>query len=108
MVDTARSSSLDHLLQTRLEDHEKRAVRRRLRPLDSGIGPRVLVDGRSVIQLCSNDYLGLAAHPAVTRAAADAIPGCRFTVMKGIGHFPMVENYPLFRGYLLEELASMA
>ena len=72
MVDTARSSSLDHLLQTRLEDHEKRAVRRRLRPLDSGIGPRVLVDGRSVIQLCSNDYLGLAAHPAVTRAAADA------------------------------------
>ena len=72
MVDTARGSSLDHLLQTRLEDHEKRAVRRRLRPLDSGIGPRVLVDGRSVIQLCSNDYLGLAAHPAVTRAAADA------------------------------------
>ncbi len=72
MVDTARGSSLDHLLQTRLEDHEKRAVRRRLRPLDSGIGPRVVVDGHSVIQLCSNDYLGLAAHPAVTRAAADA------------------------------------
>ncbi len=72
MVDTARGSSLDHLLQTRLEDHEKRAVRRRLRPLDSGIGPRVVVDGNSVIQLCSNDYLGLAAHPAVTRAAADA------------------------------------
>jgi len=72
MVDTAQGSSLDQLLQTRLEDHEKRAVRRRLRPLDSGIGPRVLVDGRSVIQLCSNDYLGLAAHPAVTRAAADA------------------------------------
>lgn len=72
MVDTARGSTLDHLLQARLEDHEKRAVRRRLRALDSGIGPRVVIDGRSVIQLCSNDYLGLAAHPAVKRAAADA------------------------------------
>ena len=43
----------------------------------------------------------------MTKEAADAIPGCRFTVMKGIGHFPMVENYPLFRSYLLEELALM-
>jgi hypothetical protein len=27
--------------------------------------------------------------------------------MKGIGHFPMIENYPLFRGYLLPELDFM-
>ena len=49
-----------------------------------------------------------SATPAMTREVADAIPGCRFTVMKGIGHFPMVENYPLFRTYLLEELVLMA
>jgi hypothetical protein len=27
--------------------------------------------------------------------------------MSGIGHFPMVENYPEFRRYLLPELERM-
>ena len=35
-------------------------------------GPRVLLDGRAVLLLCSNNYLGLADHPRVRRAAADA------------------------------------
>lgn len=72
MLDAARRSSLDRTLAARLEERGARSVRRRLRPLEGGIGPRVTVGGRSVLQLCSNDYLGLAAHPAVTRAAADA------------------------------------
>jgi glycine C-acetyltransferase/8-amino-7-oxononanoate synthase len=32
----------------------------------------VLLDGRPVLLLCSNNYLGLADHPGVRRAAADA------------------------------------
>jgi len=28
--------------------------------------------------------------------------------MKGMGHFPMVENYPAFRPFLLAELDFMA
>ena len=63
---------LDEELRVRLDERETGGIRRQLRPLGSGIGPRVVIDGRSVIQLCSNDYLGLAAHPDVTRAAADA------------------------------------
>src|SRR5207248_8060375 len=35
-------------------------------------GPRVLLDGKPVLLLCSNNYLGLADHPRVRQAAADA------------------------------------
>jgi pimeloyl-ACP methyl ester carboxylesterase len=45
--------------------------------------------------------------PAMTMEAAAAIPGARVTIMKGIGHFPMIENYPRFREYLLPELDAI-
>jgi pimeloyl-ACP methyl ester carboxylesterase len=45
--------------------------------------------------------------PDMTRAVAGAIPGSRMTIMEGIGHFPMIENYPLFRDFLLPELDFM-
>jgi 8-amino-7-oxononanoate synthase len=45
---------------------------RELRVIESAPGPRVVLDGREVVLLCSNDYLGLAGHPAVRAAAADA------------------------------------
>jgi pimeloyl-ACP methyl ester carboxylesterase len=44
---------------------------------------------------------------AMTEAVAKEIPGARFTVMSGTGHFPMVENYTEFRRYLLPELERM-
>lgn len=45
---------------------------RRLRPLGSATGPTVTLGGRTVILLASNDYLGLATHPEVIRAAIQA------------------------------------
>ena len=73
MVEITRRRQLDESLRARLGDREAHDLRRRLRPLTGGVGPRVTLDGRSVIQLCSNDYLGLASHPALARAARDAI-----------------------------------
>ena len=43
------------------------------RPVQSACGPRVTLGGREVVCLCSNDYLSLAAHPAVRAAAGEAI-----------------------------------
>jgi glycine C-acetyltransferase/8-amino-7-oxononanoate synthase len=38
---------------------------RSLRVVDGGQGPRVKVNGRDVLLLCSNNYLGIANHPAL-------------------------------------------
>jgi glycine C-acetyltransferase/8-amino-7-oxononanoate synthase len=45
---------------------------RRLRLVESPQGPRVTLDGTEVLLLCSNNYLGLADHPRIRQAAADA------------------------------------
>lgn len=56
-----------------LQDLERRHLRRRLRTVENAAGPTATIDGRRVIVMASNDYLGLAAHPEVTRAAAEAL-----------------------------------
>jgi glycine C-acetyltransferase len=62
-------------LQERLRELGAAGLHRRLRLVGSPQGPRVLLDGQPVILLCSNNYLGLADHPRVRRAAADAALG---------------------------------
>jgi 8-amino-7-oxononanoate synthase len=59
-------------LTERLAELESSGLRRRLRIVDGPQGAEVLLDGRPVLLLCSNNYLGLADHPRVRRAAADA------------------------------------
>ncbi|HEY2334788.1 MAG TPA: 8-amino-7-oxononanoate synthase [Solirubrobacterales bacterium] len=56
----------------RLEELRDRGLHRRLRLISGPQGPRVTLDGEQVLLLCSNDYLGLANHPRVRGAAAEA------------------------------------
>lgn len=42
--------------------------------------------------------------PAMTEAVAGSIKGAHYTLMKGMGHFPMIENYPAFRPFLIGAL----
>jgi glycine C-acetyltransferase/8-amino-7-oxononanoate synthase len=55
-----------------LEELRERGLHRRLRLVSGPQGPRVLLDGKPVLLLSSNNYLGLADHPRVREAAAEA------------------------------------
>jgi 8-amino-7-oxononanoate synthase len=59
-------------IAAQLEQIRDRGLYRRLRMISGPQGPRVLLDGDPVLLLCSNNYLGLADHPRVREAAADA------------------------------------
>jgi pimeloyl-ACP methyl ester carboxylesterase len=58
------------------------------------------------VSLLTGEY-DYSCTPDMSRAVASAIPGSRLTIMKGLGHFPMIENYPAFREYLMPELDRM-
>lgn len=59
-------------IEQRLQELERLGLDRRLRMVSGPQGPRVLLDGKPVLLLCSNNYLGLADDPRVREAAADA------------------------------------
>ncbi|MDT8441078.1 MAG: 8-amino-7-oxononanoate synthase [Desulfuromonadales bacterium] len=56
-----------------LVDLADRAMLRQLRTVEGAQGPHIRIDGRELLLLCSNDYLGLANHPRLVEAAIRAI-----------------------------------
>ena len=59
-------------IHERLQELKELGLYRRMRMISGPQGPRVVLDGKPVLLLCSNNYLGLADHPRVREAAADA------------------------------------
>lgn len=62
------SESIFASLQTELDEHASSGLLRKRRLLGSPQGAHIQVDGADVLSFCSNDYLGLANHPALLQA----------------------------------------
>jgi glycine C-acetyltransferase/8-amino-7-oxononanoate synthase len=59
-------------LDERIAELDALGLARATRTIEGPQGPHVVVDGRTALLMCSNNYLGLADHPRVRAAAAEA------------------------------------
>jgi len=60
-------------LDQRLQALDDKSLIRKRRSVETACAPRMMVDGRELLAFCSNDYLGLAAHPRVAEAMHQGI-----------------------------------
>ncbi|TMH04350.1 MAG: 8-amino-7-oxononanoate synthase [Betaproteobacteria bacterium] len=100
---------IDHL-NRRLRERDAQSLRRRRRIAEAACGPhqRVAADGRpasearEVLAFCSNDYLGLASHPALIEALAE---GARL-YGAGSGASHLISGHSRAHAALEDELAK--
>ncbi|MEX0787221.1 MAG: glycine C-acetyltransferase [Anaerolineales bacterium] len=60
-------------IEAELERLRQAGLYTQIRTLSSPQGPWLVVDGRRVLNFCSNNYLGLANHPKLIEAAKQAL-----------------------------------
>lgn len=59
-------------LEAALASLDREYLKRRRRTVDAVDDAHVTVDGRQLVDFCSNDYLGLARHPDVAQAMSES------------------------------------
>ncbi|AIE59849.1 glycine C-acetyltransferase [Bacillus methanolicus] len=67
------SSKLEQFLKENLEDLKSRGLYNVIDPLESPNGPMITINGKKLVNLSSNNYLGLATDERLKGAAIDAI-----------------------------------
>jgi 8-amino-7-oxononanoate synthase len=92
----------DYGLQAALTTRQQQHLYRQRRNLQSAQGAEVQVDGKPYLNFCSNDYLGLANHPAVVAAFQQAAND--YGVGSGASH--LVCGHSALHQQLEEELAA--
>ncbi|MFZ4878642.1 8-amino-7-oxononanoate synthase [Janthinobacterium sp. Mn2066] len=89
-------------LKQQLHGLEERSLIRRRRTVETPCAPRLTVDGRAMLAFCSNDYLGLAAHPAIARALQEGVD--LYGAGSGASH--LISGHSRAHAQLEERLAS--
>jgi len=93
------------MFEHELSKLDERNLLRRLRVVDTYDGSRITMNNRDMLLLCSNDYLGLANHPALRQAAFQAMERYGFgagasRLVSGTSalHHALEERLALFKG----------
>jgi glycine C-acetyltransferase len=60
-------------MEQELDSLKQAGLYNRIRILSSPQGPWLVVDGKSVLNFCSNNYLGLANHPRLVKAVQEIV-----------------------------------
>ncbi|OGB25796.1 MAG: 8-amino-7-oxononanoate synthase [Burkholderiales bacterium RIFCSPLOWO2_02_FULL_57_36] len=92
------------MLNRELQALDVQNLRRSRRTIDTPCSPRVQIDGRPMLAFCSNDYLGLAAHPAIIAALHDG--AARYGAGSGASH--LISGHSRAHALLEERLANFA
>lgn len=85
-----------------LDRRRQQSLYRQPRVVGSPAGPLVRVADRELLAFCSNDYLGLAAHPALR----DAFISCAQEWGVGSGSAHLVTGHSLVHQQLEEDIAA--
>jgi 8-amino-7-oxononanoate synthase len=89
-------------VRAQLGELESRSLTRHRRTADTPCAPRQVVDGRELLAFCSNDYLGLAAHPRVVEALREG--ATLYGAGSGAAH--LVSGHSRAHAQLEERLAA--
>lgn len=101
MVKTDKLAWIDESLA----ELKEKGLYTNIRTIESAQGARIVVDGKPVLNFCSNNYLGLANHPALVRAAKAAVdemgvgPGAVRTIAGTMSlHIELERRLAAFKG----------
>ena len=94
--------SMDQQLLAKLAQRREENLYRQRHLLESAQAPQVQVDGKACVAFCSNDYLGLASHPAVI----DSFRRGAETYGVGSGASHLIYGHSYEHHALEEELAA--
>ncbi|MGM0853766.1 MULTISPECIES: glycine C-acetyltransferase [Rossellomorea] len=67
------SKTLDHFLQENLEDLKSRGLYNEIDPLQGANGPMITINDKKLVNLSSNNYLGLATDERLKKVAIEAV-----------------------------------
>lgn len=91
-----------HMANSQIAELDLQLLRRRLRATESACDTKSTVDGRELKAFCSNDYLGLANHPALISALAEGAK--RYGVGSGASH--LISGHSIAHELLEKKLAA--